>query len=139
CQGAEAALDAALAAAGPALAALGVTVATRKTLVEGEEQARALRLVSSPSIRINGRDIQPELREDMCGTCSTLPGQTAVECRVWTWRGEEHQAPPVGMIVEALLRAAQAEPAPAGADADFAVPENLRGFFRNKMGKMGCC
>lgn len=139
CQGAEAALDAALAAAEPALAALGIAVRLRKTLVEGEEQARTLRLVSSPSIRIDGHDIQPDLREDLCGTCSTLPGQSAVECRVWTWRGEDHQAPPAGMIVEALLRAATSGEAPARADADFAVPENLRGFFRNKMKKMGCC
>jgi hypothetical protein len=42
--------------------------APRKTLVETAEQARELLFVSSPTLRINGRDIALELKESPCGS-----------------------------------------------------------------------
>ena len=41
----------------------GVDLQFRKTVVQTAEQAVALRLRSSPTVRINGRDVPIELRE----------------------------------------------------------------------------
>ncbi len=63
CVGSDEALEAAVATVWPALDAMGAGVEVRKTLVETEEQALALGFVSSPTIRVNGRDIAGELIE----------------------------------------------------------------------------
>jgi hypothetical protein len=130
CRDTGANLETALADAGRLLEAAGAQVAVRKTLVASEEQARALGFVSSPTLRVNGRDIALELRESRCEAeaCACNGG---IDCRVWVWQGQEHTAAPPAMIVDAILRevygaAAPAQPAivPAGE-----VPENLQRFF----------
>ncbi len=94
---------------GPVLEALGVRLEVGRTQIRTETQARALGFVSSPTIRVNGADIAPDLRESPCAPCTELcgcdPGE-AVGCRVWSYRGQEDEAAPVGLIVEAVLRAA---------------------------------
>lgn len=75
----------------------------RKTHVTSEEQAAALGFVSSPTIRVNGRDIARGVEESRCGACSKLAA-TDVGCRTWSWRGKQHSVPPTGMIVDAILR-----------------------------------
>jgi hypothetical protein len=56
-----------------------------------------------------------------------------VACRDWIYRGERTTAPPVGLIVEAIMRHAIGPPAPAGGPpipaAQAAVPTNLRRYF----------
>jgi hypothetical protein len=114
--------------------ATGVEVELRKIKVESEEQARAMRFVSSPTIRIDGRDIALELAESSCGSCSEIAGQTT-ECREWIYRGERYTEAPIGMIVEALVGALyHREPAPAQPYTD--VPENLKRFFA---AGLSCC
>jgi len=125
--GTDARLEAALALVKPVLEATGVSVDLRKILVESEQQARALRFASSPTIRVDGRDIALELVESTCGSCGELAGQETA-CREWVYRGERYTEAPVGMIVEALLGALfgpQALPERPYAD----VPENLKQFF----------
>ncbi|HSK38131.1 MAG TPA: DUF2703 domain-containing protein [Arenibaculum sp.] len=133
CQGASSRVDAAVAEVAGLLEGLGVGITVRKTLVETKDQAQRLRLVSSPSIRIDGRDIQPEVVEDLCGACSTLPNQSSVDCRIWSYRGEGHKSPPKGLIVEALLRAAVNPPATGGTEP-YVMPDNLVAFFSKKAG-----
>jgi len=131
CRGSEATLDAALEITRPALEAVGASVEVRKTLVETEEQARALGFASSPTIRVNGRDIAGELIESSCSECGELCGcEGEVDCRVWDYRGERHTEAPTGLIVEAIL----AEVGPSGTtrseEAPFVdVSENLKDFF----------
>ena len=128
CLGTDERLEAALGLVRPALEAAGVEVELRKILVESEAQARELRLVSSPTIRVDGRDIGFELTESSCGSCSRIAGQETA-CREWVYRGERYTEAPVGMIVEALLRALYGqEPAPAPAPYPD-VPDNLKRFF----------
>ncbi len=137
CQGADAALAAALADAEPVLADLGVGVAVRRILVEDRETAERHRLLTSPTIRIGGTDIQAGYGESSCEACGTVAGGTPVNCRDWVWRGKSYTAPPKGMIVEALLRAALDGTA-APAAASYAMPENLQAFFAGKAAKSGC-
>jgi hypothetical protein len=61
--GTDANLDAALHTVQAVLESTGAEVTVRKTLVDSEAKAMALGFLSSPTIRINGRDILVELRE----------------------------------------------------------------------------
>jgi uncharacterized protein DUF2703 len=130
CLGTDARLEAALALVRPVLEATGIELELRKVLVASEEQARALRFASSPTIRIDGRDIALELAESSCGSCGEIAGRDT-GCREWVYRGERHTEAPVAMIVEALLGALYGrEPAPETPYPD--VPENLQRFFAAK-------
>ena len=136
CVGSDAALEAAVGAVRPALDAMGAAVEVRKTLVETEEQARALGFVSSPTILVNGRDIAGELIESPCSECGELSGcEGGVDCRVWDYRGETHTEAPRGLIAEAILARAfgSSGDAPSGGTPESAppaeAPENLKRFF----------
>lgn len=135
CRGSDATLDAAVEILRPVLDSLGAGVEVRKTLVETEEQARALGFVSSPTIRVNGRDIAGELIESSCSECGELSDSGGgVDCRVWDYRGDQHTEAPAGLIVEAIL----AEVGPSSTTQSGETPEvtpfvdtseNLKRFF----------
>lgn len=149
CQGTETSLEAALAEVSRVLELSGVSVEVRKTHVQTEEQASELGFVTSPTIRINGRDIQPgrggpidaldlgDLRESPCGCGSALCG-AEVDCRDWVYQGDEFETPPVRLIVAAVLRAAFGTVEDAAAEPSIAtvpkmeVPDNLKRFFAAK-------
>ncbi len=144
CRASDATLDAAVEIVRPVLDSLGASIEVRKTLVEAEEQARALGFVSSPTIRVNGRDIASELIESSCSECGELCGcDGGVDCRVWNYRGERHTEAPTGLIVEAIL----AELGPSGTARSgetpvAEVPENLKRFFAGAAAARGvssCC
>ena len=133
----EEAIDAVRRVAGPT----GTSIRLRKTLIETEEQALQHRFESSPTIRVNGRDIVFETQESRCDSCTDLCGcDEGTSCRVWSYQGQEHTEAPVGLVIEALLReiagttsTGRASAAPV--EVAFAVPENLRHFFAGQAGK----
>ena len=132
CLGANASLEAALDAVGDVLDAAGVEVGVEKILVSSAEQARALRFVSSPTIRVDGRDVALELRESSCGSEACTDGcGDHIACRVWVYRGQEYTEPPVPMIVEAILTRVYGDAPQAGAHEPqaYELPENLNRFF----------
>jgi Domain of unknown function (DUF2703) len=133
CRATDATLLEAIDRTHPALEAAGMAVSVTKTLVTSEAQARGLGFVSSPTIRINGIDIAGELVESACDSCSeTCACNGGVDCRDWVWRGERSHEPPLGLIVEAIMRHAggnssgSATSSPPGAGT---VPANLRRYF----------
>lgn len=128
----------ALADTSPALNALGFEVEVRRILVDSEDAARRLQFRSSPTIRIDGYDIQPEIGESSCESCSSLVKFGNVDCREWTWRGERYTSPPKGMIVEALMRAA-ASPQTAVPEKSYDLPANLHNFFQNRSSTANAC
>jgi hypothetical protein len=135
CRGTFANLEAALAEVEYILEAAGVDVSVRMTLVSSTEQAHALGFVSSPTIRVNGRDVALELRESSCAECGESCGcDGAIDCRVWVWQGREYTAAPTSMIVDAILRAVYSGPARAAfvAPVSADVPENLARYFEGK-------
>jgi hypothetical protein len=145
CLGADRSLESALDIVGEVLEATGVEVAVDKILVESAEQARALRFVSSPTIRVDGRDVALELRESSCGSEACTDGcGDQIACRVWVHRGREYTEPPVAMIVDAILehvysgRSARARVAAQS----YELPENLARFFSGKAAsaeERACC
>ena len=146
CVGTDQNLESALGIVRDVLAATGATVEVRKTLVETAEQARGLRFMTSPTLRINGRDIALELKESPCGSeaCSCGDGEQ-IACRVWTYRGREYLHAPVGLIVDALLGELYGGVTRPGPDAPerYELPDNLEPFFtgmrQRSIEQSACC
>jgi hypothetical protein len=145
CLGTDANLQEALSEVSRVLEVAGVEVSLRKILVESEEQAQALRFFSSPTIRINGKNIALEFRESRCTSCEACTCNGTVDCRVWVFQGQEYTEAPKAMIVDAILRevyrgTSSEEPPMRSRE----VPENLRRFFAGKAAKTApkessCC
>lgn len=132
CRGTDRNLEFALELVRDSLAASGTKAEVEKIHVTSAAQARDLRFQSSPTLRVNGRDVALELRESSCGSEACTDGRgDSIACRVWVHAGEEHTEPPVEMIVAAILgavdRAAKAEPEPAA--EPYRLPRNLERFF----------
>lgn len=131
CQGTDTSLDDALADVSKVLKATGVEVLVNKVNILSEEQAIEYRFVSSPTIRVNGRDIQMDVKENLCESCGDLCGDT-VDCRLWIYNGEEYTVPPKAMIVEAILKEVYGNTNHA-VNQDigiFDLPDNLKNFFK---------
>ena len=135
CRGTDQNLEAALETVRQVLEATGTDVEVNRIHVESAEQARELRFVSSPTIRINDRDVALELRESSCDSpCCTDGYGGRIACRVWVHEGHQHTEPPVAMIVDAILRQVYAGAAvEAELEAEpYELPENLDRFFAGK-------
>ncbi|AKG21570.1 DUF2703 domain-containing protein [Calothrix sp. 336/3] len=142
CTGSLSNLEQAIATLQSVLTSTGTVIQFQKILVESVEQAKQLRFISSPTIRVNGRDIILDTTESLCGDCSDIsgsPGGTA--CRTWYYQGTTHTEAPVGMIVDAILREIyQNEVSPPVVLTPIEVPQNLQQFFENKSQKaIACC
>ncbi len=111
----------------------GVDVVVKKIHVQSEEQAKALGFVSSPTIRIDGKDIQFELKESPCDSCGDLCGEDVL-CRVWTYQGKEYTAAPKPMIIDAVLREIYRGGTKTSQELSQIglVPDNLKRFFASK-------
>ena len=132
CLGTDANLDKALTDVAGLLESTGYEVNLNKILVETEDQARELRFFSSPTIRINGRDIQLDARETLCESCGDVCGED-VDCRVWTWQGNEYTTPPPAMIIDAILRNVYGGNRQIDDPLQpFELPDNLKRFFASK-------
>jgi len=66
----------------------------RKVRVATQEEAERLRFPGSPTVRINGVDIDPAVKET----------RGVIGCRVYTYGGRIYEHPPRDMILKALKR-----------------------------------
>ena len=128
CQGTERSLDEALAEVSRVLEATGVEAIINKINVASEELAQKHKFVSSPTIRVNGRDIQMEVRESLCESCGDLCGQE-VDCRVWIYRGRDYTVPPKAMIIEAILNEVFGRRDDRAEEKPYVLPDNLKRFY----------
>lgn len=132
CQGTDTSLDEALAEVSKVLEATGVNVVVNKINVTDEKLAVKHKFVSSPTIRVNGNDIQMDVKESLCESCGDLCGDD-VDCRVWVYQGKEYTVPPKAMIIEAILK--EVYGGVRGNDfteQEYVLPENLRNFYKAK-------
>ncbi|MDD2458517.1 MAG: DUF2703 domain-containing protein [Eubacteriales bacterium] len=130
CQGTDDTLDQAVAEVSGILQSAGVDVVINKVNVNTEELANRYQFVSSPTIRIDGRDIAVEVKENQCDSCGDLCGDS-VDCRIWTWQGVDYTQPPKAMIIDAILKAVYGSPALAETEekAPYVLPDNLKKFY----------
>ncbi|VBB06459.1 Hypothetical protein LUCI_1691 [Lucifera butyrica] len=102
CQRTGSTLDEAIEDVKKILEAAGYDIKVNYVHVQTEEQAEELGFISSPTIRISGRDIQMDVKETLCESCGDLCGED-IDCRVWIYEGKEYTVPPKPMIVNAIL------------------------------------
>lgn len=140
CQGTEGSLEEAIVEVKRVLELTGVEVVVNKIHIDSEEKAIQYRFESSPTIRINGKDIQLETKESLCESCGDLCGDE-VDCRVWIYNGKEYNVPPKAMIIDAILREIYNGSGPSQIDEDknknnnYELPKNLKKFFEAMRGK----
>jgi hypothetical protein len=135
CVGSDENLKEAIAIVSPALALSGKHITLNHILIDSEETAVAHQFVTSPTVRVNGRDIAEEMKESQCDTCTDLCGcEEGTDCRVWVYQGEEFNQAPTALIVEAIMQAAYRPPIAAKVDVGQykEVPINLQRFFSAK-------
>ncbi|MEG6585712.1 DUF2703 domain-containing protein [Dendrosporobacter sp. 1207_IL3150] len=130
CMGTDANLEDAIAEVASVLKAIGYEIEVQKTLVESEQQASELGFVSSPTIRINGQDIDLDVKESLCESCGDVCGED-VDCRVWTWQGQEYTTPPRAMMIDAILKHVYGKQQATQSETK-EVPDNLKKFFAAK-------
>lgn len=143
CQGTDKTLDEALEIVSNVLKTTGVQVIVNKVNVQTEEKAIEYQFVSSPTIRVNGRDIQMEVKESSCESCGDLCGDD-VDCRVWIYQGVEYTEPPKAMIVEAILKEVYGNHSHKKNTEKYILPKNLKQFYetmkkKNGAGPNNCC
>ncbi len=131
CQDTETSLDDSLEGVLELLNNIGRKVKLNKIHIETKEQAIKHHFVSSPTIRVNGRDIQMEVKESHCSTCSSLTDGASVDCRVWVYNGKEYSAPPKEMIIDAILSDIYNVQTVNDLDAQkgYTLPKNLVEYF----------
>jgi hypothetical protein len=141
-------LETALKAMELPLQEMDVTIEVNRIHVATREIAIREQFVSSPTIRVNGVDIDPSVTEGNCETCGEIAGNdTKVNCRTWEWRGEVSNAAPVAKIMSEVMNAALAggqtsanccasESDDKTRKAAYTIPENLTGFFNAR--ENGC-
>lgn len=133
CQGTDNSLEEAIADVVKVLKLTGIEVIVNKIHIDSIEKAIQNKFISSPTIRVNGRDIQLEVHESQCESCGDLCGDE-VDCRVWVYEGKEYTVPPKAMIIDAILREVYSDAnAPLDQDTNdeekYQLPENLKNFF----------
>ncbi len=113
--------------------ASGIELTLNRIHVETAKQALELGFQTSPTIRINGRDLQLDFKEAHCHSCSEISG-TETSCRVWNFQGNEYKYLPKAMLVGAILREIYGNSenySPKTAETN-APSENLQNFFAAK-------
>ncbi|MBR5317359.1 MAG: DUF2703 domain-containing protein [Lachnospiraceae bacterium] len=114
----------------------GYTVKYSKVEIETEEMAKSYRFLSSPTIRVNGRDIFETIQENNCDCCGDIAG-TQVDCRVYSYRGRLYEVPPKELLEENIMKSAFKPQLYSCCIEEYNLPDNLKRFFEGK--KQKCC
>ena len=137
CIGTDNVLDEVMSVLTPALQLAGYEVEYNKMEIETAELAEQYQFISSPTVRVNGRDICQSVAENSCGCCSDISG-TDVACRVFEYNGETYEVPPEEMLAEAIFQAVFGQTETVCSFRNYELPENLKTFFEGKESK-SCC
>lgn len=118
----------------PALELAGYKITYEKKEMTDAQTATEYRFLSSPTVRVNGRDVNTEVRENSCGCCSDISG-CDVDCRVFELDGKSYEVPPEAVLADALLRSIFGPPKRAMTRREYQLPENLVTFYAGKESK----
>ncbi|MGI6071285.1 MAG: DUF2703 domain-containing protein [Blautia sp.] len=137
CMGTDQVLEEVIEAISPALELADYHLEYHKVEMSTAQIAEQYRFLSSPTIRVNGRDICSSVKENACGCCGEISG-TDVDCRVFEYEGQTYEVPPKAMLAEEILRSIFAPADGQGCDC-YSLPVNLKTFFDGKSKKSGSC
>lgn len=137
CIGTDDVLDHVLMTLTPALKMAGFEVDYIKKEMTTAEIAGQYKFLSSPTIRVNGRDICQTVAETSCGCCSDISG-TNVNCRVFEYQGKTYELPPEEMLAEAILKSVFGQTDSSCSCGEYALPGNMKEFYEGKNRKYSC-
>jgi len=138
CISTEQVLEEVLTKLSPVLQLAGYTLEYSKIIMDTAEIAHRYRFTSSPTIRVNGRDICFSVQESTCNCCSEISG-TVVDCRTFEYEGQNYEVPPQEMLAEEVLKTVfGSQAAPCCAENEYTLPKNLELFYEGKNKKNGC-
>ncbi|PIY97202.1 MAG: hypothetical protein COY66_00715 [Candidatus Kerfeldbacteria bacterium CG_4_10_14_0_8_um_filter_42_10] len=109
CQMSYTSLEASLNHLQDAIAELGMKVELKKIPIATKEEAEQHGFTTSPTIKINGKDLEeiihgrPRHTKSYCGSCSAVC-DTETECRTFSYDGKIYEYIPRKMIVEAIRK-----------------------------------
>ena len=126
CQSTDSSLKEALSVLSGVFDILGYDIDVNEVNITSRELAEQYRFVSSPTIRVNGIDINTDVKESDCADCGSLCGDS-VDCRVFTYEGKDYEQPPAAMIVDGILRALYGNMVKD--ETPYTLPDNLEKFF----------
>jgi NAD-dependent dihydropyrimidine dehydrogenase PreA subunit len=126
CQATDTSLKEALDVLSGVFDTLRYTVKINKVNITSRELAKQYRFISSPTIRVNGIDINAEIKENDCADCGSLCGGS-VDCRVFTYEGKDYEQPPATMIIDGILKAIYGQKPTK--EEPYALSDNLNKFF----------
>lgn len=115
------------------LKAANYEIEINKIQIDSKETAIKHKFISSPTIKINGKDIDLLMQETNCKDCGDICGDS-IDCRVWTYEDEVYTEPPKAMIINAILKEVYS-PKSDGLDKieeEYIFPKNLEKFFNSK-------
>ena len=137
CIGTDNVLDGVMQTLMPALELAGYNVEYNKVEMETAEMAKQYKFLSSPTIRVNGKDICASVHENSCGCCSHISG-TDVDCRVFEYNGETYELPPKEMLANDILCSVFGVDLEGySCETEYELPENLNSFYEGKK-NTGC-
>ncbi len=137
CIGTDKVLDEVMLVLTPALRLAGFDVEYRKAEMASAEIALKYRFLSSPTVRVNGKDICKSVKENSCSCCGEISGSD-VDCRVFEFNGEVFEVPPKEMLAKEILSAVFDKADGDYSCGDYELPENLRAFFDGKRNVSSC-
>ncbi|MBI2410610.1 MAG: DUF2703 domain-containing protein [Candidatus Kerfeldbacteria bacterium] len=129
CQWTDTVIDESIADIKEILGEIGYSLSLTKTHIQDEQSAKNHAFLSSPTIRINGKDIVLQNKESNCSSCGDYCG-TEIDCRDWEWNGKTYDSPPKGMIIDAIFRAIYNKDFGQLPNfKDYKIPKNIRKFL----------
>jgi len=135
CRGTDSNLDDAISDVSSVLTSAGYDVVVNKVNITSAALAEKYEFMSSPTIRINEKDIEADVTESNCTDCGDLCGDS-VDCRIFRYEGADYDSPPKAMIINAILREVYGSKSePTKTERSYVLPENLRMFFESQSRK----
>ncbi len=94
---------------------LGVEAELDEILIDTDEKAKKYEFIGSPTVRINGKDIQKEISKGECLPCKELTEnilettefvkqECKCGCRIYFYEGKQYPYPPKEMIKDAIKK-----------------------------------
>ncbi len=92
---------------------LRVKADIEEILIDSDEKVKKHNFVGSPTVRINGKDIQEEVKKEQCLSCEELAKSTKETtefvkhecrcgCRIYFYKGKQYPYPPKEMMKEVI-------------------------------------
>ncbi|MHB8961700.1 MAG: DUF2703 domain-containing protein [Saccharofermentanales bacterium] len=124
----------------PVLEMTGIRLTYISVNIANRKLAEEYRFRTSPTILVNGRDIEEKFTENHCSACGDICGDS-VDCRSWEIDGMTYDVLPKPVLTNRILEmifganTASGDNQPCcGGSKEYVLPDNLARFFEGKKG-----